>query len=133
MRKLYAVLAVLLAAGTALASGPCRPKFERKPINQATIENIQKLQVNSGDELWRLDANKVAQREAVSLDPALTTAKPDVKGSEMVQMYTYRSGSTTYVITLKKFDWLLPYSGIYKMMMWTVTDVRTICPAARKK
>jgi len=124
---------MLLVTGTVFASGPCRSKFERKRIDQTTLENIQKFQVNSGKELWRLDGDKVAQHEAVILDPALTTAKPAMKGGDMVQTYTYRSGGTTYVITLKKFDWLLPYSGIYKMMMWTVTDVRTICPAARKK
>lgn len=125
------IAAMLLLSAIAFAA-PCTPKTDHRKLDQAAIQNIQKTKVNSGKELWRLDAREVATREAASLDTAYKGV-PDkapvkaVKTEDRLQVFSYSASDATYEITLKKPEWLLPYSGIYKMMMWVVTDVKKTC------
>jgi hypothetical protein len=129
----YAIFCTLLASAVAAFAAPCTPNLDHRKIDHTAIQNIQKDKVNSGKELWRLDPKEVAAREAAALDPAYKGAPGKtpvqfVKGDDRVQVFRYRNAAgASYEITLKKFDWLLPYSGIYKMMMWTVTDVKRTC------
>jgi hypothetical protein len=128
-----AIVCVMLASAVAAFAAPCTPKVDHRKIDQTAIQNIQKNKVNSGKELWRLDAKEVAAREAAALDSAYKgapekTPVQSVKAEDKLQVFRYKSAAgATYEITMKKFEWLLPYSGIYKMMAWTVTDVKTTC------
>lgn len=129
----YAIVCTLLASAVAAFAAPCTPNLDHRKINHTAIQNIQKDKVNTGKELWRLDPKEVAAREAAALDHAYKgapnkTPVQSVKGDDRFQVFRYRTAAgTSYEITLKRFDWLLPYSGIYEMMMWTVTDVRATC------
>jgi hypothetical protein len=114
------------------AAPPCTPKVDHRKIDQIKIQNIQKDKVNSGKELWRIEAKEVAAREAAALDPSYKGAPEkapvtSIKAEEKLQVFRYKSAGANFEITMKKPEWLLPYSGIYKMMMWVVTDVKTVC------
>jgi hypothetical protein len=128
-----AIFCIMLASAVAAFAAPCTPKVDHRKIDQTAIQNIQKNKVNSGKELWRLEPKMVAAREAATLDPSyrgpLEKAPLEaIKAEDKLQVFRYKTAAgATYEITMKKFDWLLPYSGIYKMMMWTVTDVKTVC------
>lgn len=90
---------------------------------------MQRDKVNSGKELWRLDAAEVAKRECEAVAKG-STAKQVTPGdrSQTFSCTAAASGGANYELTLQKPEWLLPYAGIYKMMMWVVTDVKTTCP-----
>ena len=131
-----ALVSLLLASSViSFAAPPCTPKVDHRKIDQIKIQNIQKDKVNSAKELWRLDAKVVAQQEVVSglveVQYRTFTTVPVklIKGDDRVQVFSYEEHGKIFEITMKKPEWLLPYSGIYKMMMWVVTDVKTICPA----
>ncbi len=120
---------VLLLSLAAVAA-PCAPKTEHRKLNHAVIEATQRDKVNSGKELWRLDAPEVAKRECDTISKGSTAkqTKPGDK-AETFSCTASAGGTPQYELTLQKPDWLLPYAGIYKMMMWVVTDVKTSCPA----
>lgn len=125
----------LLLLSSFVAAAPCSPKIEHRKIDQRAIQDIQKNKVNTAKDMWRLDAPTVAAREAAALDasykgiPEKASVK-QITGNDKMQVFSYMAadGSKSYEITLKKYEWLIPYSGIWKMMMWTVSDVKTICP-----
>lgn len=130
MRSAVLCSAMALATPAAFA---CKPGVEHRKLDQAALQNIQKNQVNTGKEMWRLEAQQVASREAAALDPGHKGA-PDrapvkfLKGDERTQIFQYKAADgRTFELTLKKPEWLLPYAGIYKMEMWVVTDVKTTC------
>lgn len=127
---------VLCAAGTAMAVqsvATCKAGTEHRKLDQAALQNIQKTKVNSAKEMWRLEAAQVAAREAAALDAGYKGApeKAAVKslsGDDRKQVFQYKaSDGRTLELTLQKPEWLLPYAGIYKLEMWVVTDVKTIC------
>lgn len=131
MRTLtIATLVCALTAG-AFAAGPCKSGTDHRTLKQTSIQNTQK-KVNLGADPWRFDPKETAAREVESLDSSqkAATVKPalkQVKGDERTSVMTYAAPDRTYEITMKKPEWLLPYSGIYKTMMWVVTDVKTVC------
>jgi len=134
MNSAIARTLIVLFALSALAAAatPCKPGVERRKLKQAALQNLQVAKVNSGKELWRLEAARVAAREAASLDSAYKGDPEKVpvkqlRGDDKMQVFSYTGADRTLEITVKKFDWLLPYSGIWKMMMWTVSDVKTKC------
>jgi hypothetical protein len=118
---------------TALLASPCKPLNDHRKIDQAAQQNIQKTRVNSGKDMWRLEAAQVASREAAALDAGYKGAPEkaavrQLKGDERVQVFEYKATDGRLLqLTLKKPEWLLPYAGIYKMEMWVVTDVKTTC------
>jgi hypothetical protein len=129
-------LAFCAAIGLSVAtplSGGCKAASEHRKLDQASQQNIQKTRVNSGKEMWRLDAPQVAAREAASLDAGYKGAPEKaavraLKGDDRMQVFQYSSTDGRLLeLTLKKPEWLLPWAGIYKMEMWVVTDVKTTC------
>jgi hypothetical protein len=133
MRTLLLV-AVCAASLSLHAASPCKPQVEHRKLDQQKIGNLQVQKVNSLKEDWRLDPKKTAQAEIFS-GAGLTSAKsPEmvpvtfVRGDDKTQIYSYSEPGRKIEITMKKPEWLLPYSGIYKLMMWVVTDVKTTCP-----
>ena len=131
MRNL--LFGVIITASLAHAVTPCKPQTTHRKLDQQQIGNLQVQKVNSLKEDWRLDPKKTAQREIFS-GLAQTPAKsPDmipvtfVKGDDKTQVYSFSAPDREIEITMKKPEWLLPYSGIYKLMMWVVTDVKTTC------
>lgn len=131
-RRLALCATILLGTASLLAS-PCKPLNDHRRIDQAAQQNIQKSRVNSGKEMWRLEAPQVAAREAAALDPGYKGAPEkaavrQLKGDDRVQVFQYTATDGRLLeLTLKKPEWLLPYAGIYKMEMWVVTDVKTTC------
>jgi hypothetical protein len=132
----FAVCATILFAVTMPLQGICRPGNVHHKLNQAVLQNIQKTLVNSGKELWRLEAPQVAAREAANLDPGCVACKsaPDgaavqfVRGDERMRVFQYKaSDGRRLELTLQKPEWLLPYAGVYKTEMWVVTGVKTTC------
>ena len=130
MRSIVLFSAVALTATSALA---CKPGVEHRKLNQTEVQNIQKNKVNTGKEMWRLEAAQVAAREAAALDAGYKGA-PDkapvklLKGDDRMQVFQYKAADGRLLeLTMKKPEWLLPYAGIYKMEMWVVTDVKTTC------
>lgn len=122
---------LLLSSVLSFAASPCTPKVDHRKIDQIKIQNIQKDKVNSGKEMWRLEAKEVAARECSEL--VMVELKPGpipVRGDDKTQVFACGPvANAHFEITMKKPEWLLPYAGIYKMMMWVVTDVKTVCPA----
>ncbi len=119
----------LLCSLSAVAT-PCAPKTEHRKLNHALIEATQRDKVNSGKEMWRLDATEVAKRECDTL--AKGAIAKQTKAGDKSQTFactSSTSGTPQYELTLQRPDWLLPYAGIYKTMMWVVTDVKMTCPA----
>jgi hypothetical protein len=132
MRTLLIV--TICAASLSLnAAAQCKSKIEHRKLDQQKIGNLQVQKVNSLKEDWRLDPKKTAQIEVASgiatiLYRAVTTIPVTfVKGDDRSQVYSYSEHDRKIEITMKKPEWLLPYSGIYKLMMWVVTDVKTTC------
>ncbi len=126
---------ILLAVAVPL-QGICRPANDHRKLDQAAQKSVQQTRVNSGKELWRLEAAQVASREAAALDPGCVVCKGApgsaavqlVKGDERMQVFQYTASDGRLLeLTLKKPEWLLPWAGIYKMEMWVVTDVKTAC------
>jgi hypothetical protein len=123
---------IFLGAHASLAS-PCRPLNDHRKLDQAAQQNIQKMRVNSGKDMWRLEAPLVAAHEAAALDAGYKGAPEkasvrQLKGDDRVQVFQYTAtDGRSLELTLKKPEWLLPYAGIYKMEMWVVTDVKTTC------
>ena len=137
-----ALIIVLFACASLHAASPCKPGLEHKRLEQTSVQNIQK-KVNLGGDPWRLDPKEVAVRQIEMIDPSLKPAAirdqlQTVKADERTQVLSYKAADRSYEITMKKPEWLLPYSGIYKTMIWNVTDVKTTCnlgeekPAAKK-
>jgi len=126
-------MAVILLAAAVPLAGACRPGVERRKLDQAALQNVQKTKVNSGKEMWRLEASQVAAREAAALDPGYKGAPEKasvrpIRGDDRTQVFQYSSTSGSMLeLTLKKPEWLLPYAGIYKLEMWVVADVKTTC------
>jgi len=124
---------ILLAAASAVAVPPCKPKLEHLKPDQARIENLQVQKVNSGKEDWRRDPKQTVQHEIYGGLAQSQAKTPDmipvtfVKGDDKTQVFSYTAPDRRVEITLKKPEWLLPYSGIYKLMMWVATDVKTVC------
>lgn len=123
-----ALFAIPVAAAT-----PCKTALEHRKLDRQKIQNIQVQKVNSWKEDWRMDPRKTAQHEvAETLAPA-PNRNPEmipvafVKGDDRTQVFSYRDADRIFEITMTKPEWLLPYSGIYKIMMWVVTDVKTTC------
>jgi hypothetical protein len=124
----------LLASSLAIhASTPCKPGVLHRKLDQQKIGNLQVQKVNSLKEDWRLDPKKTAQAEVASgLANTLYRTVEQVpvtfvRGDDKTQVYSYSEPGRKIEITMKKPEWLLPYSGIYKLMMWVVTDVKTSC------
>src|SRR5438270_5574956 len=111
------VLAVALATCcTMQAASQCKPSVEHRKLDQTKIGNLQVQKVNSLKEDWRLDAKKTAQHEVLG-GLAQTAAKtPDmvpvsfVKGDDKTQVYSFNAPDRKIEITMKKPEWLLPYS-----------------------
>lgn len=130
----FILITALLSSTLLFAASPCKPSVEHTKLDQTATQNIQK-KVNLGSDPWRLDAKEVAARKIESLDPTLTAPVikawlKTVKSDEQTQVLSYKSADRAFEITMRKPEWLLPYAGIYKTMMWNVTDVTTTCPAA---
>jgi hypothetical protein len=131
MRNL--IFVVLLAASLAHAATPCKTQVTHRKIDQQQIGNLQVQKVNSLKEDWRLDPKKTAQHEILSGVGETAAKSPDmvpvafIKGDDKTQVYSFNAPDRKIEITMKKPEWLLPYSGIYKLMMWVVTDVKTTC------
>jgi hypothetical protein len=134
MRSLPFSFVLLIAAISAVAATPCKPKLDHRKLDHTKIGNLQVQKVNSWKEDWRMDAKKTAQREVI--DASLSQnkfANSDavpvtlVKGDDRTQIYSYTEPGKTFEITMKKPEWLLPYSGIYKIVMWVVSDAKTVC------
>ncbi len=118
---------------TTQLSGICTPGNVRRKIDQSAQQSIQKLRVNSGKEMWRLEAPQVAAREAAALDPGFKGA-PDkapvrfLKGDDRTQLFQYTATDGRILeLTLNKPEWLLPWAGLYKLEMWVVLSVKTTC------
>ena len=131
MRTLL-VVAVCAVSLTIHAASPCKPQVEHRKLDQQKIGNLQVQKVNSLKEDWRLDPKKTAQAEIFSGGNSQAKS-PEmvpvafVRGDDKTQVYSYSEPGRKIEITMKKPEWLLPYSGIYKLMMWVVTDVKTTC------
>jgi hypothetical protein len=124
-------LALLLLCATASAQ-VCVNKTDHRRLNQAALESLQVKKVNSRAEDWRLDAKEVAARELAPLvkaDAKLVKAHLiPLPGKDVhIQSFALTNGKTSYTITVQKLAFLLPYSGTYPMMMWTVTELKTAC------
>jgi hypothetical protein len=135
-RLAWCAIIIFVSAVTVPLQGICKPANDHRKLDQAAQKNVQQTQVNSGKELWRLDAAQVAAREAAALDPGCAVCKGApgraavrlVKGDERMQVFQYAASDGRLLeLTLKKPEWLLPWAGIYKMEMWVVTDVKTAC------
>src|SRR6266702_2786292 len=117
MRTLL-IVTICAASLTLHAASPCKPQIEHRKLDQQKIGNLQVQKVNSLKEDWRLDPKKTAQAEIFS-GTGLTQAKnPEmvpvtfVKGDDKTQVYSYAQTDRKIEITMKKPEWLLPYSGI---------------------
>jgi hypothetical protein len=137
MRRAFytALLFTAAISATASAATPCKPKLDHRKLDQTAIGNLQVQKVNSWKEEWRMDPKKTAQHEVVAssltqMEHRTWESVPVtfIKGDDRTQVYSFRENERSYEITMKKPEWLLPYSGIYKIMMWVVTDVKTTCP-----
>ncbi len=133
MRSLVTAAVLILISANAFGT-PCKAGNDHRKLDQVHIENIQVKQVNSMKEDWRLDPKKTAQHEVLEAKlNTLAFQKADqipltsVKSEDREQVFAYSEHGVRYEITVKRPEWLLPYSGIYKMMMWVVTDVKTVC------
>jgi hypothetical protein len=128
------LLVVLCAASlSSHAISQCKSQVVHRKLNQQQIGNLQVQKVNSLKEDWRLDPKMTAQFEIFAGAGQTVAKKPDmvpvafVRGDDKTQVYSYTQPDRKIEITMKKPEWLLPYSGIYKLMMWVVTDVKTTC------
>jgi hypothetical protein len=132
MRTLL-IVAVCSASLSLNAAPPCKSQIEHRKLDQQKIGNLQVQKVNSLKEDWRLDPKKTAQAEILSGTGQSKAKSPEmvpvtfVRGDDKMKVYSYSEADRKIEITMKKPEWLLPYSGIYKLMMWVVTDVKTTC------
>jgi hypothetical protein len=127
-------IVLMCAASLSLhAAIPCKPGVVHRKLDQQKIGKLQVQKVNSLKEDWRLDPKKTAQAEILSVEGLTTAKSPEmvpvtfVRGDDKTQVYSYKAPGRSVEVTMKKPEWLLPYSGIYKLMMWVVTDVKTTC------
>ncbi len=131
--KKIALLLFMTVPWVALANAPCKAGTVHLKLDRQKIGNIQVQQVNSWKEQWRMDPKKTAQHEIFGGRAPSQAKSPDmipvtfVKGDDRTQVYSYTFDKKTYEFTMKKPEWLLPYAGIYKIMMWVLTDVKTTC------
>lgn len=111
-------------------SAPPEPK-----INRSAVRKLQQW-VNDGHEPWWLDSRSVASHDisvalgsktlpAGSLNPPLRY----LGGSEKRAVYAYDCRASEWIITLRRFRWLLPLAKQWRWEVWTV--VRLQCQPAR--
>ena len=131
--RTFLISAICAASLTMHAASPCKPSTVHRKLDHQQIGNLQVQKVNSLKEDWRLDPKKTAQFEIFSGTGQTAAKKPDmvpvtfVRGDDKTQVYLFTAPDRKIELTMKKPEWLLPYSGIYKLMMWVVTDVKTTC------
>lgn len=133
MRRFCLLFSLLLfVTCAAAAQTPCKPGLNHRKLDHKTLQNLQVSKVNTAKELWRLDADRLAEVECLTLEPLLkmrsASSYRKLRGDDHVQVFTCAPvNGRQFELTLKRPDWLLPYSGTLHMMMWVVTDVKTTC------
>jgi hypothetical protein len=106
------------------------PSKERRvvqnfPVDRARIENLQRW-VNAGHDSWCRDSKLVAAAALRQVSPQfsefeLTSLPLELEHSQKTKaIYTYHSldGITTYRITLRRYQFLLPTAGSLHKMIW---------------
>jgi hypothetical protein len=133
MMRTLILLTLCAATFSVHAASQCKSGVVHRKLDKLQIGNLQVQKVNSRKEDWRLDPKKTAQYEIFSGVGQTAAKKPDmvpvtfVSGDDKTQIYSFTQPDRKIELTMKKPEWLLPYSGIYKLMMWVVTDVKTTC------
>ncbi|HUO60358.1 MAG TPA: hypothetical protein VMU24_06790 [Candidatus Acidoferrales bacterium] len=119
------IFCLILLTTTVAAQTPCKPAIEHRKLDRTALQNLQVAKVNSYKEPWRLEAKEIATRECAGLK--LPAAVP-VRGDDRTQVFSCGAANGAHTeLTLNKPEWLLPYAGTYRLMMWVVTDVKTVC------
>jgi len=123
---------LILLTATVAAQTPCKPGVEHRKLDHTALQNLQVAKVNSYKEPWRLEAKEVVTRECnnlveVTMNPPEAIAV-SVRGDDRTQVFSCGPvNKAQFELTLQKPEWLLPYAGTYRTMMWIVTDVKTVC------
>lgn len=124
--------AILLLSAFALAESggaQCPAKAGKQRVVRKDYENLQRW-VNQGHQPWRLDARPVAGATILEVEGA-------PKGSDAYQVplrtvtethrsaiFEYYAGKhLCYVVTLRRYSWLLPLAKKWDWMVWAPTDV----------
>jgi hypothetical protein len=124
------LLAFFCSSGTILAQ--CSSQVRVENIDKQKVREIQSV-VNDGHQPWRLDAQAVAASKALELDNTpkerwnvYRVPATSVSESETGATYEFKSQQpgVSYLVTVKRFDWLLPSAKKWKWMIWTPTEVQ---------
>jgi hypothetical protein len=109
-----------------LAAEPNGHRFVYKfSVERAKMEDLQRW-VNAGHEAWCRDPQLVAAASLQrflpdSVDPEEVSLPVELESSDQTTaIYAVHSldGATTYRITLRRFDWLLPVAGSLDQTIW---------------
>jgi hypothetical protein len=120
------VLWTLGASMTLPATTPeARHSVYRFSVDRAKIEDLQRW-VNAGHDDWCRDPQLVAAdalRQSLSGAAEIEFASVPLqleRSQKTVAVYTVHSvdGQTTYRITLRRFNWLLPIAGSMRKTIW---------------
>ena len=131
---------ILWTLGASMSLMAADPKEHRVtynfPVDRARIEALQRW-VNSGHEDWCRDPQlvAVASLQRILSEPGnfeLTSAPVESEPRrKTTAVYTIQSldGSTTYRITLRRYQWLLPLTGSTHKIIWVPAQVEIITQA----
>jgi hypothetical protein len=138
MKRRLGWMVVMLCVGFYNAGGQCTSRTQVERVDKRTYEQLQHF-VNEGHEPWRLDSQAVAATQILALekvpkgqwDPYLLPLTV-VQESQTQCVYRYENPSRpglSYQITVKRFDWLLPFAEKWEWMVWAPLEVTvTDCP-----
>lgn len=122
---------VILVLGSVVALAQCdgKPQTLRHPTSRSNAEHLQQG-VNEGHEPWLLDSRAVADYEINRLDEkykdgSYVVFSRVVSADEQLAIFEYElpNKAKHYIITVKRFQWLLPIS---KKLAWTIWSLKEI-------
>lgn len=135
------VLAVCIIAQGALA-GDCTQKFWTWAVDKTSARALQQF-VNDGHEPWRMDDVVTVAQQAIAIrkaewgDTNTVIGAPKVlseTGGEAVLVANSKDGEIRYVVTLRKYGWLLKQAqNRWSLVVWIPASVeRTDCASQNR-
>jgi hypothetical protein len=104
------------------------------PISRNACRKLQQ-EVSKGHQPWRLDSNAVAGEQILRIEnvprnnwDVYKVPFSVLKSTQDKAVLEYRSerySGTEYLITLRKFDWLLPVAKKWNWVIWVPTIITT--------
>jgi hypothetical protein len=128
-----ALAALILIAPVIAAAAPISHREVRIPrVDRRAIENLQRW-VNGGHDAWCKDAREVASAELRRVAPEFSGDRFDLASlpvnadtktaKKAVFTWTALDGSTTYRVTVERFDWLKPVAVRPNGIVWVPSQI----------